>query len=214
MKKVLLFIFIFLALNMQAQKSSEILPVLNVDSGIMPSNFVYIIDGTNYWGKTSASNLTFLKSQISDFPSIPAQVNLIAGNRISITGTYPNITISYIEPTINIISSKTLNSNFTVSTTKQALVSYTLTCSATNPLVAGNSSANVFLEYSTNGGTTWLLPNQAGNQQSVALAVAVAITNNQTASVSGVIPANALVRIRTTTSGTATVTYLTGTEVY
>lgn len=141
-------------------------------------------------------------------------VTLTGGNRIQITGTYPNFTISYIEPTINIINSKTLNSNFTVSTTKQAIVSYSLTCSATNPLVAGNSSATVFLEYSINGGSTWLLPNQLGNLQSVALAVAVAITNGQTASVTGVIPANALVRLRTTINGTASVVFVTGTEIY
>jgi len=141
-------------------------------------------------------------------------VTLTAGNRISITGTYPNFTIGYVEPNINIITSKTLNSNFTISPTKQAIVSYTLTVTVTNPLLAGSSTANVFLEYSTNGGTTWLLPSQNGNLSSVALAVAVAITSGQTSTVNGIIPANALVRLRTSTTGTASVTYLTGTEIY
>jgi len=141
-------------------------------------------------------------------------ITLTAGNRISITGTYPNFTIGYVEPTINTPVVRTLNSNFTISSTKQSIVSYTLTVTVTNPLLAGSSTANVFLEYSTNGGTTWLLPSQNGNLSSVALAVAVAITSGQTSTVNGIIPANALVRLRTLTTGTASVTYVTGTEIY
>jgi len=141
-------------------------------------------------------------------------ITLTAGNRISITGTYPNFTIGYVEPTINTPVVRTLNSNFTISSTKQSIVSYTLTVIVTNPLLAGSSTANVFLEYSTNGGTTWLLPSQNGNLSSVALAVAVAITSGQTTTVNGIIPANALVRLRTLTTGTASVTYVTGTEIY
>jgi len=140
-------------------------------------------------------------------------VSLTGGNRISITGTYPNFTISYIEPTVNIITSKTLNSNYTIST-KQALVSYSLTCAVTNPLLAGSSTADAYLEYSTNAGSTWSLPSRNGNSSAVGLAVAIAITNGQTVTVVGAIPANALVRIRTVTTGTASVTYVTGTEIY
>lgn len=141
-------------------------------------------------------------------------VTITGGNRISVTGTYPNFTISYIEPSINIVSSKTLNSNFTVSATKQAFVSYSLTCTVTNPLLAGSSTANVFLEYSTNGGSTWLLPSQNGNSSTVGVAVAIAITNGQTVTVAGSIPANAQVRLRTSTTGTASVVYVTGMEIY
>lgn len=155
-----------------------------------------------------------LSSGVFSNTSPDQTVVLTGGNRTLITGTYPNFTISFIEPTINIIASKTLNSNYTISATKQANVSYSLTCSVTNPLLAGSSTANIFLEYSTNGGSTWLLPSQNGNLSSVALAVAVAITNSQTVTVAGSIPAGALVRLRTTTTGTASVTYVTGTEIY
>lgn len=141
-------------------------------------------------------------------------VSLTAGTNIIITGTYPNFTISAYVPTPNVVLSKTLNSNFTLSTTKQAFVSYSLTCTVTNPLLAGSSTANAFLEYSTNGGSTWLLPSQNGNASTVGVAVAIAITNGQTVTLSGYIPANALVRIRTATTGTATVTYITGQETY
>lgn len=141
-------------------------------------------------------------------------VSITNGNRISTTGTYPNFTVSFVEPTINTAVTRTLNSNFTISTTKQVKVNYSVTCSVTNPLVAGSSTASVFLEYSINGGSTWLLLSQNSSTSSVALAVAVAITNIQTSVLTGEVPANALVRIRSTTSGTASVTYVTGTEIY
>ena len=146
-------------------------------------------------------------------PTIPAQVNLIAGNRISITGTYPNITISYIEP-IPVIVTRSVNSNYTISATKQANVFYSVTCSVTNPLLVGSSTANAYLEYSINSGTTWVNPAQTGNSSSVGVAVAIQLTNGQTGFLSCTIPANALVRIRTTITGTASVVYAVGQETY
>lgn len=115
-------------------------------------------------------------------------------------------------PTIS-TASRSLNSNFTISATKNAFVTYTVTCSATNPLLVGSSTASVFLEYSTNSGSSWVTVSQQSATSSVALAVTVALTQSQTNIVSGYIPANALVRLRSTTSGTASVTYITGQEV-
>lgn len=144
---------------------------------------------------------------------IPQTVNLTAGNRITITGTYPNFTISYIEPTPTVVT-RALNTNYTISTTKQADVFYSVTSTATNPLLAGTSSGNAYLEYSTNSGSTWIGVSQVGNSNGVGLAVAVALTNGQTSVLSGTIPANALVRIRTVVNGSATVTYASGQETY
>lgn len=146
--------------------------------------------------------------------TLPNQsVTLTAGNRISITGSYPNFTISYIEPTANIVT-RTVNSNYTISTTKQATVFYSVTCSVTNPLLVGSSTAMAYLEYSLNSGTTWNLPSQNGNSSSVGVAVAIQLTNGQTGVLAGVIPANALTRIRTTTTGTGSVVSVTGQETY
>lgn len=142
-----------------------------------------------------------------------SSLNLIAGRGISITGTYPNITISLVTPTINIVT-RTLNSNFTINASKESWASYSVTCSVTNPLLVGTSSATAYLEYSLNGGSTWLLPAQNGNSSGVGVTVTVQLTNGQTGALVASIPANALVRIRTATSGTASVTYVTGTEMY
>lgn len=146
--------------------------------------------------------------------TLPDQtVTLTAGNRISITGTYPNFTISYIEPTANIVV-RSINSNYTISTTKQATVFYSVTCSVTNPLLVGSSTAIAYLEYSLNSGATWNLPSQNGNSSSVGVAVAIQLTNGQTGVLAGVIPANALTRIRTATTGTGSVISVTGQEIY
>lgn len=166
--------------------------------------------GTNY---TAGTGIGISSGVISN--TAPDQtVVLTAGNRISITGTYPNFTISYVEPTINTPVARTVNSNFTISATKQATVTYTLTCQVTNPLLVGTSTAMAYLEYSTNAGSSWLLPSQNGNSSGVGITVTLQLTNGQTGTLVGIIPANAIVRIRTSTSGTGSVTYVTGQEVY
>lgn len=167
------------------------------------------VPGTVYSAGTGVN----ISSNIITNTAPDQTVTLTAGNRISITGTYPNFTIAYVEPAINIVT-RTTNSNFTVSSTKQALVTYTLTCQVTNPLLVGTSTAMAYLEYSTNAGSTWSLPSQNGNSSGVGITVTLQLTNGQTGTLIGYIPANALVRIRTATSGTGSVTYVTGQETY
>lgn len=163
--------------------------------------------GTTY---SAGTGLSLVGSTFNN--TAPDQtVTLTAGRGIAIAGTYPNFTISLVTPTTS-IASRSLNSNFTINTTKEAIVSYSITCSVTNPLLAGSSTATVYLEYSTNSGSTWQLPAQNGNSSAVGVAVAIAITNSQTVTVAGTIPANALVRLRTATTGTASTTYVTGQE--
>lgn len=169
-----------------------------------------VVPSNTYTGGTGIS----IASNVVTNTNPDQIIVLNSGNRILITGTYPNFTISYIEPVINTPVSRTLNSNFTISTTKQAMVSYSVTCSVTNPLLVGTSSAMSYLEYSINAGSTWLLPAQNGNSSGVGITVTLQLTNGQTGTLVGVIPANALVRLRTTTTGTASVMYVTGTEIY
>lgn len=173
-------------------------------------------------------------AQILNKPTIPTNTNQLtngAGFITGITGSMVNTAIggtalkvtdtislsnrinaSFQQPTITNSVARTLNSNFTVSTTKNSFVTYSVTCSATNPLLAGSSTATAFLEYSTNAGSSWITVSQQSATSSVALAVAVAITQAQTAPISGWIPANALVRLRSTTTGTANVVYVSGQE--
>lgn len=139
-------------------------------------------------------------------------VTIAAGNGILISGSYPNFTIATVAPTIA-FPVRTVNSSFTVSTTKPAYVYYTITCQVTNPLLIGNSVASAFLEYSTNAGSTWLPVSSVANSSGVGITVTVQLTNAQTAIIGGLVPANALVRIRTSTSGTATVSFVSAQEI-
>jgi hypothetical protein len=127
------------------------------------------------------------------------------------TGTPKNFTSA--TRTFNNNVSRSLNTNYTISTTRDSQVSYSIALSVTNPLLAGSSTASVFLEYSTDGGTNWITVSQGVNASSVALTVTVQISQPNTQVLSGVIPANALVRLRSTTAGTATATYTRGQEV-
>lgn len=148
-------------------------------------------------------------------PTVSTAVNIIAGTGIIVTGTYPNITISAYVPTINNSVSRTLNSSYTISSTKSSTVFYTvsISCSAT---LTNAASGTVQLQYSVNGGTTWVTPTSIGNSSSYSLAVAIGGTNVQQSILSGVIPVNALVKIVSSTSGagTTTITYNTGQEIY
>lgn len=102
--------------------------------------------------------------------------------------------------------SRSLNSNYTISSTRDASVSYSINASWTlNALLSGTGSA--FLEYSTSSGSTWNTVSQVSKTLNL-LTIAGADDMNLT----GDVPANALVRIRTTATN-MTVTYALGQEV-
>jgi len=212
-------LFILIGFSLQAQTSTKPLPSLAIPQSVSPNNFVFV-DGNNggLWGTALPGSIAWLPSNITGFDTA-------ARNAITLTTTGSGAA-SYSGGVINIPTplasfakgfsnnvSRSLNSNFTISTTRDCNVSYSINLSCTNPLLAGSSSANAFLEYSTDAGATWITVSDVSNASSVALAVAIAITQPSRFVLSGLIPANALVRIRSTTSGTASVTYGRGQEV-
>lgn len=192
-------------------------------AGYVPTSRTLTINGTPFdlsanraWtipvnAYTAGTGLNLVGSTFNN--TAPDQtVTLTAGNRIQITGTYPNFTIAYVEPTINQVS-RNVNSNYTIGN-RQATVYYSIPVTATNPLLAGTSVGTAFLEYSTNAGSSWTAALSTSSSSSVGLAVAIALTTGGSNLLSGVVPANALVRVRTITSGTATVGNFTGQEIY
>lgn len=177
----------------------------NSSTGVLNVPTPSIVSYTSGMGISLASNV------ITN--TAPDQtVTLTGGNRINITGSYPNFTISYVEPSINQVS-RAVNTNFTIGT-RQATVMYSIPVTATNPLLAGTSVGSAFLEYSVNSGTTWTTALSTSASSQVGLAVAIALTTGGSNMLTGVVPANALVRIRSTISGTATVGTATGQEVF
>jgi hypothetical protein len=108
--------------------------------------------------------------------------------------------------TINNNVARTLNSNFTISATQNALVSYSINAAwNVSALLSGSGSA--FLEYSTNGGSTWITVCQVGKTLNL-----LTFAGQDDMNLSGVIPPNGLTRLRATSSN-MTVTYTRGQEV-
>lgn len=163
-----------------------------------------LVSGTNI---KTVGGTSLLGSGDVPFPAYTAGTGISIASNV-ITNTAPD----YIPTAVS--ATRSLNSNFTINTTKQATVAYTVSLSVTNPLVVGSSVAAVYLEYSTNGGSSWISVSDGLINSAVGVTVTVAITSTQSQIVSGTIPANALVRLRSTTSGTASVVYVRGQETY
>lgn len=112
-------------------------------------------------------------------------------------------------------ASRSLNSAFQISSTRDSLVSYAVDIAATLSLTSGQSG-NVILEYADNSGMTTnvVTVNSCINGNTGTLAIGLNLTQTATATVSGMIPAGKFVRIRTANiTGTPTFTYRTGQEV-
>jgi hypothetical protein len=122
-------------------------------------------------------------------------------------GTYRTVTTdaqgritSGSNPSFSNNVSRTLNSNYTISASLNARVNYSI--NITWNVLINTFAGAAFLEYSTNSGSSWITVNQCGRSQ------AANLTSNGTddLNLTGEIPANALVRIRTTATN-CTVTY-------
>lgn len=169
----------------------------------LSANRSWTIPGTTY---SAGSGLSLTGTTFAN--TAPDQVvSLTAGTNMGLTGSYPTWTINntYL-PTINTSPGRALNTNWTTGS-RPGVGFYTITCSVTNPLIAGSSTANAYLEYSTNGGSSWQpVLAQGGNSSTVGVAVAIAITNGQVGQIIAPLVANATYRIRTATTGTASLT--------
>lgn len=97
-----------------------------------------------------------------------------------------------------------------LSSTRDVIVSYSVTHTIALTLLLSSGSSQVFLEISPNN-TTWTSISQAG--YSDAVAVAVSLNKTTTSNVQGVVPAGFFVRLRAVTSGAGSATYVSGQEV-
>lgn len=111
-----------------------------------------------------------------------------------------------VAPTITNNVSRSLNSNYTISSTLRARVNYSINISWTlQALLSGTGSA--FLEYSTNAGSSWVTVTQV--TKTIGL---LTFAGADDMNLSGEIELGALVRIRTTSTN-MTVAYTRGQEV-
>lgn len=112
-------------------------------------------------------------------------------------------------------ASRSLNTAFQVSTTRSALVMYSVQITATAS-IAGGQNGDVVLEIASDSGFTANVQTVsiAGLGQTYTLAVAIQGVQPQTSVVSGFVPAGYYARLRTVNNtGTPTFTYRAGQEV-
>lgn len=110
-------------------------------------------------------------------------------------------------PTITTGVSRSLNNAYTISTINNIRVSYTIRISYSITILLGSTSS-ISLQYSTNGGSTYSTINTISNN----INLGIALSGYNDFVLSGEIPANALVKLTSTTSN-ATNTYQTGQEI-
>lgn len=110
------------------------------------------------------------------------------------------------------VSTRAFNTTFTPSATKPTLCAYSINLSVTNPLLAGSSTATVVL-LSDSAATPTTERGRTSATSSVALAVAVSITQAQTGQLLYLVPAGHNVRLNSSTSGTASISIVSQNEV-
>lgn len=129
-----------------------------------------------------------------------------AGTYVTVTTDTQGRVTSGLAVVQNDNVARTLNSNYTISATQRVRCTYSINVTwALASLLSGSGSA--FLEYSTNAGSTWTTVSTVSKSLSL-----LTIAGGDDMNLSGEVPANALVRIRTTATN-MTVAYTRGQEV-
>lgn len=106
------------------------------------------------------------------------------------------------------------STTYTISTNKVAEADYYISIDCTAS-IGSNASGQVEFQYSTNAGSTWTAVGRVKNSNTVTLAIALnSVTNNTGVIHAKGIPANALCRMVSTTTGTTNITYIYGFETY
>lgn len=160
-------------------------------------------------GATS-SDFTISGSPVTSSGTITLNLNATGtpGTYTKVTTNNKGIVVSGSNRTFNNNVSRSFNSNYTISTTSDAFVTYSINTSWSLGIAVGGAASST-LQYSTNGGSSW---NTVSSISKNISALTVAFTGSDDMNLSGTIPAGALARI-VTASNNMTITYVRGQEV-
>lgn len=112
-------------------------------------------------------------------------------------------------------ASRSLNSAFQISTTRNSLVNYSVDIATSSSLISGQTGT-VYLEIASDSGFTTNVQELGRfvNGNSVSLSLAITLTQTNTGTLSGFVPSSYYVRLRTQNNvSTPTFTYRSGQEV-
>ncbi len=169
-----------------------------------------------------ASTTTAIEAKVSA-SALTSLTGIVNGKQASLgtsaTTTYLRgdlawTTLPVASRTIN-SQARSLNSCFQVSSTKDALVTYSVDIASTLSLTGGQTGT-VFLEYSDNSGcsTNTTEVSRFVNGNTGTLTIGLNITQNATGTLTGMVPAGKWVQLRTAnTAGTPAFTFRSGQEV-
>jgi len=165
----------------------------------LDAEFAKAVAGTPAWSDVTGKPTTFPPSAhshvIADVTGLQAALDAKLGTAVT-----------------PIVSTRPLNTTFQPSATKATFVSYTVKTTVTNPLIAGNSTAVCqLLSDAAATPTTERCRVEAGS--AVGLAVTIALTTYNTASLTYLVPAGHNVKLVSSTTGTGAVAIVSQTEV-
>lgn len=143
------------------------------------------------------------------------QTNNITTAQSNISSLQSSVTTlqgQVIAPTYNNAPTVSLNTSNQLSTTNKTRVSYTVSITTALSLLNLNAAGQAFLEISPNG-TTWTTINSAGISRTLGVAISVGLNETAYYNIQGEVPTGWYRRIRTTTSGGASVAFVSGQEV-
>lgn len=161
------------------------------------------VDNTSDLGKPiSTATQTALNGKFAN-PIGSTSQYLRGDGSLATLPTYPAYTTT--------TQTRSFNSSFQVSSTKDTNVRYTVEISSSISL-SGTNAGTVFLETSSDN-STWVEEGRIVNSQSGGLVVGLSLGQNISGQLSAYVPANYWVRLRSSaTSGTPTFTYRVGRE--
>lgn len=184
----------------------NITPTLIAGSNISitPVGESYTITSTNTLTSLSPSTgISVSGNTITN--TIPDKTVTLSSSNLNITSAYPSFTLAIPSRTFNSSPGRTLsttgtNNTFVISSTNDSRVYYTVNFSIALALITSNGV--VSLDYSTDGGSTWITASDVTN----AYTVAVTLAGNWDNILCGEIPAGARVRIYASTVSNCTIT--------
>lgn len=158
-------------------------------------------------GHALSGNINVVYTDISGRPTLATVAT--SGSYLDLSNTPTINTPSFANP------SRSLNSAFQISSTRNTQVSYSVDISCTMSLTSGQSGL-VVLEYADDSGITTNVKTVArsASANSGALTIGLALTSLSTATVAGIIPVGKYARLRTVnTTGTPAFTLQNAQEV-